>query len=120
MQSSYVIQPLPIPAAHVVGMDSLFPVRRIYCVGRNYTEHAKEMGFTGKEPPFFFLKPADTLLPVKEGQVGEMPYPTLTKNLHYEVELVVAISKGGKNITSDHYDHIYGYAVGLDMTRRDL
>ena len=67
-----------------------FPVRRIYCVGRNYVEHAKEMGFTGREPPFFFMKPADAVLPVAEGEIGRMPYPSLTKNLHHEVELVVA------------------------------
>jgi fumarylpyruvate hydrolase len=79
------------------------------------------MGFTGKEPPFFFLKPADTLLEVSEGEKGEMPYPSLTKNLHYEVELVVAIQQGGRNITVEEADNcIFGYAVGLDMTRRDL
>ena len=79
------------------------------------------MGFTGKEAPFFFLKPADALLAVPSGTIGEMPYPTLTQNLHYECELVVAINKGGKNISvEDAYKHIFGYCVGLDMTRRDL
>jgi fumarylpyruvate hydrolase len=96
-------------------------VRRIYCVGRNYAEHAQEMGFTGREPPFFFLKPADAVLPVAEGQVGEMAYPPLTANLHHEIELVVAIGIGGRNIAAaDAHRHIFGYAVGLDMTRRDL
>jgi fumarylpyruvate hydrolase len=90
-------------------------------VGRNYEEHAKEMGFTGREPPFFFMKPADAVLVVNAGETGDMPYPSLTKNLHHEIELVVAIGKGGKNIqATDAMSHVYGYAVGLDMTRRDL
>jgi fumarylpyruvate hydrolase len=98
-----------------------FPVHRIYCVGRNYVEHAKEMGFTGREPPFFFMKPADAVLPVAEGEVGRMPYPSLTKDLHHEVELVVAIGTGGRAIpAADAMRHVWGYAVGLDMTRRDL
>jgi fumarylpyruvate hydrolase len=110
--------PVSVP---VVGKSERFPVHRIYCVGRNYEEHAKEMGFTGREPPFFFLKPADALLLVNPGETGNMPYPPLTKNLHHEIELVVAIGKGGKNISAaDAISHIYGYAVGLDMTRRDL
>lgn len=110
--------PVSVP---VVGKSERFPVHRIYCVGRNYEEHAKEMGFTGREPPFFFLKPADALLLVNPGETGNMPYPPLTKNLHHEIELVVAIGKGGKNIAAaDAISHIYGYAVGLDMTRRDL
>jgi fumarylpyruvate hydrolase len=105
----------------VVGKTERFPVHRIYCVGRNYEEHAKEMGFTGREPPFFFMKPADSVLVVNTGETGDMPYPSLTKNLHHEIELVVAIGKGGKNISAaDALSHIYGYAVGLDMTRRDL
>jgi fumarylpyruvate hydrolase len=96
-------------------------VHRIYCVGRNYEEHAKEMGFTGREPPFFFLKPADALVFTPSGQTVNMPYPSLTKNFHHEIELVVAIGKGGKNISAANaMQHIYGYAVGLDMTRRDL
>jgi fumarylpyruvate hydrolase len=96
-------------------------VHRIYCVGRNYAEHAQEMGFTGREPPFFFLKPADALVPVADGEVGEMDYPPLTANLHHEIELVVAIGTGGRNIAAaDAPRHIWGYAVGLDMTRRDL
>jgi len=98
-----------------------FPVHRIYCVGRNYAEHAVEMGFTGREQPFFFLKPADTVVPVAEGETGVMPYPTLTSNLHHEIELVVAIGTGGQVIAAkDAAAHIWGYAVGLDMTRRDL
>ena len=104
----------------VVG-GGLFPVHRIYCVGRNYAEHAQEMGFTGREPPFFFLKPADAVLPVADGSVGTMPYPPLTANLHHEIELVVAIGTGGRNIAAANAaKHIWGYAVGLDMTRRDL
>jgi len=98
-----------------------FPVHRIYCVGRNYAEHAQEMGFTGREPPFFFLKPADAAVPVAEGQTGPIDYPPLTSNLHHEIELVVAIGTGGARIpAADARRHIYGYAVGLDMTRRDL
>jgi fumarylpyruvate hydrolase len=98
-----------------------FPVHRIYCVGRNYVEHAQEMGHSGREPPFFFMKPADTLVPVAEGETGAIDYPTLTSNLHHEIELVVAIGTGGAGIrAADAPAHIYGYAVGLDMTRRDL
>jgi fumarylpyruvate hydrolase len=96
-------------------------VHRIYCVGRNYAEHAQEMGFTGREPPFFFLKPADAVVPVADGAVGTIPYPTLTGNLHHEIELVVAIGTGGRDIAAaDAAKHIWGYAIGLDMTRRDL
>ncbi len=98
-----------------------FPVHRIYCVGRNYAEHAQEMGFTGREPPFFFLKPADAVVAVPAGETGTIDYPTLTSNLHHEIELVVAIGQGGRGIrVADAAAHIYGYAVGLDMTRRDL
>jgi len=118
---SYAFEPTPVVSVPVVGRGERFPVHRIYCVGRNYEEHAKEMGFTGREPPFFFLKPADTLVVVNTGETGHMPYPSLTQNLHHEIELVVAIGKGGKNIkAADALNHIYGYAVGLDMTRRDL
>ena len=118
---SYAFEPSPVVSVPVVGKAERFPVHRIYCVGRNYEEHAKEMGFTGREPPFFFMKPADALLVVNAGQTGEMPYPSLTQNLHHEIELVVAIGKGGKNISAtDAMGHVYGYAVGLDMTRRDL
>ncbi len=104
-----------------VAGGGLFPVHRVYCVGRNYAEHAQEMGFTGREPPFFFLKPADAVLPVADGATGEMAYPPLTGNLHHEIELVVAIGIGGHDIPAgDALRHIWGYAVGLDMTRRDL
>ena len=115
-----VITP-PHPVTLPVAGGGKFPVHRIYCVGRNYAEHAQEMGFTGREAPFFFLKPADAVLPVAEGEVGEMAYPPLTANLHHEIELVVAIGTGGRNIkASEAQKHIYGYAIGLDMTRRDL
>ena len=114
---------IPTPAMPAVPVSSggVFPVRRIYCVGRNYVEHALEMGFSGREPPFFFMKPGDAVVPVAEGQTGVIDYPSLTQNLHHEIELVVAIGKGGRNIAAaDAFQHIYGYAVGLDMTRRDL
>ena len=117
----YLFTPPAVVSVPVIGKTEQFPVHRIYCVGRNYEEHAKEMGFTGREPPFFFLKPADALVFVPSGQTVDMPYPSLTKNLHHEIELVVAIGKGGKNISAANaMQHIYGYAVGLDMTRRDL
>ena len=117
---------LPVPAAAAVPVTggasgASFPVHRIYCVGRNYVEHAKEMGFTGREPPFFFLKPADAIVPIAEGSVGRMRYPSLTKDLHHEVELVVAIGKGGRAIkAANAMKHVWGYGIGLDMTRRDL
>ena len=118
---SYVFSPAPVASVPVAGRDERFPVHRIYCVGRNYEEHAKEMGFTGREPPFFFLKPADAVVPVEAGATGTMAYPSLTSNLHHEIELVVAIGKAGRNIkAADAAQYIYGYAVGLDMTRRDL
>ncbi|WP_213957732.1 fumarylacetoacetate hydrolase family protein [Variovorax sp. dw_954] len=121
MASEYVFPPAPVVSIPVVGSGARFPVHRIYCVGRNYEEHAKEMGFTGREPPFFFMKPADAIVVVEGGQTGSAAYPTLTKSLHHEIELVVAIGTGGKNIpAADAMKHIYGYAVGLDMTRRDL
>ena len=117
----YLFPPAAPVSVPVLGQDIRFPVHRIYCVGRNYEEHAKEMGFTGREPPFFFLKPADALVLVAAGETATMPYPSLTSNLHHEIELVVAIGTGGKNIAAaDAHKHIYGYAVGLDMTRRDL
>jgi fumarylpyruvate hydrolase len=111
----------PAPITIPVAGGGSFPVRRIYCVGRNYEEHAKEMGFTGREPPFFFMKPADAIVNVAEGTTGEIPYPAGTSNLHYEIELVAAIGIGGANIkAADAMKHVWGYAVGLDMTRRDL
>ena len=106
---------------YVDGTHIHFPLGKVVCIGRNYAEHAKEMGFTGREDPFFFAKPADALLPVADGQTGAMPYPSKTANLHYEMELVVAIGKGGKDIAVERAgEHIWGYALGLDMTRRDL
>jgi fumarylpyruvate hydrolase len=118
---SYVFTPPAVPSVPVVGRAERFPIHRIYCVGRNYVEHAQEMGFTGREPPFFFIKPADTAVVVPAGETGAMEYPTLTSNLHHEIELVVAIGKGGRNIkAADAKKHIFGYGVGLDMTRRDL
>jgi fumarylpyruvate hydrolase len=116
------LKPQPQTMISVVGADEKFYVRRVYCVGRNYAEHAREMGFDpDREPPFFFCKPTDSVVYVADGMTGEIPYPSLTSNYHYEAELVVAIGKGGKDITVDEAkNHIFGYAVGLDMTRRDL
>jgi fumarylpyruvate hydrolase len=117
---NHVITPPAVAAIPVAGGGS-FPVRRVYCVGRNYAEHAQEMGHSGREPPFFFMKPADTLVYVPDGETGRVQYPTLTSNYHHEIELVVAIGIGGANIkAADAPAHIWGYAVGLDMTRRDL
>lgn len=114
--------PIPEPTLiPVAGSQEAFPVRRVYCVGRNYAEHAKEMGFTGREDPFFFCKPADAVLYVPEGETGELPYPSRTSDLHYEIELVVALGSGGRDLSVEQAAAcIYGYAVGLDMTRRDL
>src|SRR5512141_781705 len=111
-----------IPSVPVAGTDARFPVRHIYCVGRNYAEHAKEMGGDAtKEPPFFFTKPADAIVPVVPPAVGRIPYPMATKNFHHELELVVAIGRSGVKIAPEQAQSlIYGYAVGLDMTRRDL
>ena len=118
---SYTFEPAPVVSVPVVGSPLRFPVHRVYCVGRNFEEHAKEMGFSGREPPFFFLKPTDALVIVNAGETGSLPYPSLTQNLHHEIELVVAIGTGGKNIpAANAHKHIFGYAVGLDMTRRDL
>jgi fumarylpyruvate hydrolase len=120
---TFVFTPPATAAVPVQGgaATALFPVHRIYCVGRNYVEHAIEMGHSGREAPFFFMKPADAVLAVAEGEVGRMPYPSLTQSLHHEVELVVALGSGGKSIAAaDAMQHIWGYAVGLDMTRRDL
>jgi fumarylpyruvate hydrolase len=121
MFMSHVITPPVTVTVPVVGSTSTFPVNRIYCVGRNYVEHAKEMGFTGREPPFFFMKPADSVVVVPKGQTVDLPYPSLTKDFQHEIELVVCIGTGGKNIkAADAKKHIYGYATGFDMTRRDL
>ncbi|EIZ77732.1 fumarylacetoacetate (FAA) hydrolase [Novosphingobium sp. Rr 2-17] len=118
---SFVFAPCPTISVPIVGLAERFAVHRIYCVGRNYAEHAKEMGFTGREPPFFFMKPADALVVAETGQDTAFRYPSLTNKLHHEVELVVAIGKAGTDIApEDALQYIYGYAVGLDMTRRDL
>src|ERR1051326_4737079 len=113
----YVIPPAPQAALAVAGSSDLFAVRRIWCVGRNYLEHIKEMGQDEREPPFFFAKPADAIVP--DG--GTSPYPSLTKDMHHEVELVVALKSGGRNIPVDKaLDCVWGYGVGIDLTRRDL
>jgi fumarylpyruvate hydrolase len=115
--SDFVIAPPPIPSVPVSG-GGLFPVRRIFCVGRNYPEHAREMGHDPeREPPFFFSKPADAV--VTSG--AETPYPPATTDLHHEIELVVAIGKEGAAISvADALDHVWGYAAGIDLTRRDM
>ena len=113
---------VPVITIPVVGTSEVFPVRRIYCIGRNYAAHAREMGSDPtREPPFFFQKPTDAIQFIAPGKTVDHPYPTLTKNYHYEIELVAALKSGGKNITMENaLSHVYGYAVGLDMTRRDL
>jgi fumarylpyruvate hydrolase len=119
---SFVFAPADPVAVPNAGSQDSFPVRRVYCVGRNYAAHAREMGFDpDREPPFFFCKPADAVVPVAQGSTLSLPYPPETANLHYEIELVAAIGKGGANISVDEaLQHVWGYAVGLDMTRRDL
>ena len=115
---SYVIDFAGVVTLPVVESSKAFPVGRIYCVGRNYAEHAREMGHDpDREPPFFFMKPADAI--VQNG--ATIPYPQMTKDVHHEIEMIVAIGKGGANIPVEKaLDHVYGYGVGLDMTRRDL
>ena len=115
----FTVPPTYVPIA---GSAEVFQVRRIYCIGRNYAAHAREMGADPtREPPFFFQKPTDAIQYVAPGTVGEHPYPSLTKNYHYELELVCALKSGGTNIPLDRaLEHVFGYAVGLDMTRRDL
>jgi fumarylpyruvate hydrolase len=119
---TYVVEPQAVTALSINGSTDTFPVRRVYCVGRNYAAHAREMGFDpDREPPFFFCKPADSVVPVQTGQTLELEYPSETSNYHYEIELVVAIGKAGSNISKEQAnEHVWGYAVGLDMTRRDL
>lgn len=118
--STVIAAPAPITVP-VAGTGDTFPVRHVYCVGRNYAEHTKEMGGDTKEPPFFFTKFADAIVPVVPPGVGEIAYPLATKSLHHEIELVVAIGKSGVKLAPEKAnDVIYGYAVGLDMTRRDL
>lgn len=118
----YVFAPAPVVAVPVAETGQRYCVHRIYCVGRNYEAHAREMGHDpDREPPFFFTKPADAVLYVAPGTTGEFPYPSRSSNVHFEMELVVAIGKGGRDIPAEHArEHIYGYALGLDMTRRDL
>ena len=115
--TGYVVQPAAVATLPVQGSDKLFPIHRIYCVGRNYAEHAIEMGHDpSKEPPFFFQKNPDNIV-----TDGKFPYPSATSDVHHEIEMVVALSKGGTNIPVESaLDHVFGYGVGLDMTRRDL
>jgi len=116
--------PFTVPAVYIpiAGSAEQFPVRRIYCIGRNYAAHSREMGSDPtREPPFFFQKPTDAVQIVPPGVTVDHPYPTLTKNYHYEIELVAALGKGGRDIASDRaLECVLGYTVGLDMTRRDL
>ncbi|MBD3677713.1 MAG: fumarylacetoacetate hydrolase family protein [Rhodobacteraceae bacterium] len=116
--TDFVFQPAPPASIAIAGSDQRFPVRRIFCVGRNYAAHAREMGKDpDREPPFFFTKPADVV--VEDG--ASIPYPPDTENLHHEAELVVAIGKGGRDISeAEALDHVWGYASGNDLTRRDL
>jgi fumarylpyruvate hydrolase len=116
------IFPVPATTIPIVGETGVFQVRRIYCIGRNYAAHAIERGSDpSREPPFFFQKPTDAIQNVAIGAVAEHPYPSLTKNYHHEVELVAALKSGGTNIPAEQaLEHVYGYALGLDMTRRDL
>ena len=121
---NYLFEPQAVVGLPIAGRTECFPVRRVYCVGRNYAAHAREMGFDpDREPPFFFCKANDeqSVIPVAANETVSVPYPSLTNNYHYEIELVVAIGKGGMNISiKQASEHILGYAVGLDMTRRDL
>ncbi len=119
---NYVFEPEAQVTVPVVGSDALFPVRRIYCVGRNYAAHAREMGFdSDREPPFFFCKPGNAIVVVPPGQTVDVAYPSQTREYHHEIELVAAIGKGGRDIpVAKANEHVFGYAVGLDMTRRDL
>jgi fumarylpyruvate hydrolase len=119
---TFVFPPEAPVALAVAGCDDKIAVRRVYCVGRNYAAHAREMGFDpDREPPFFFCKPADAVVPVAQGETLELAYPARTTNYHYEAELVAVVGKAGADIPVERaLDHLYGYAVGLDMTRRDL
>lgn len=116
--TEFVVPPPPVPSVAVAGTPARFPVRRLFCVGRNYAAHAREMGRDpDREPPFFFLKPADTVM--DDGST--VPYPPETRNLQHEIELVVAIGKDGRDIpVGQALEHVFGYAVGIDLTRRDL
>jgi fumarylpyruvate hydrolase len=116
--------PFAVPATFIpiAGTELQFPVRRIYCIGRNYAAHSREMGSDpNREPPFFFQKPTDAIQNVAPGTVADHPYPSLTRNYHYEIELVAALARGAREIPVERaLEHVYGYAIGLDMTRRDL
>jgi fumarylpyruvate hydrolase len=115
--TDYVFSPPRQPSVAIAGSAQRFPVRRIFCVGRNYAAHARELGNDERDPPFFFTKPADAV--VDSG--ATIPYPALTRNLHHEIELVAAIGRGGFRITRDAaLGHVWGYGVGVDLTRRDL
>jgi fumarylpyruvate hydrolase len=118
---TYTFEPEAQVGIPVAGSDALFPVRRVYCVGRNYAAHAREMGFSDREPPFFFCKPDNAIVVAPPGKTVDVHYPSLTSNLHHEIELVVAIGREGRDIPVESAnDYIFGYGVGLDMTRRDL
>lgn len=119
---TYIFSPEPVTALNIAGSTDQFAVRRIYCVGRNYAAHAREMGSDPtREAPFFFCKPGNAVIASSGGQKIALPYPSQTTNFHHEVELVVAIGKAGRGISVDQANsHVWGYAVGLDMTRRDL
>ncbi len=121
MGVEYAISSWELPSLPIIGTTARFPVRRIFCVGRNYVEHQKEMGGDGREQPFFFTKSAHDLVPLKENEIGKIHYAPMTTNYHWETEMVAVLSKGGYKIAAEHAnDHVWGYAVGLDMTRRDL
>lgn len=115
---TYAFQPPQIPSLSINGTEEHFPIRRIFCVGRNYADHAREMGHDpDREPPFFFTKPADAVVEAP----ANVPYPPDTNDLHHEIELVIAIGEGGADIATEHAEkHIFGYALGVDLTRRDL
>lgn len=119
--SRYAITPSPRPVLAISGTEAVFPVRRIYCVGRNCAAHAREMGADDREPPFFFSKPADAVVNCPPGQTVALPYPSATQDLHYEVELVTALASGGRNLTPEQgLATVFGLSVGIDLTRRDL
>jgi fumarylpyruvate hydrolase len=121
MKMEYVISSWDIPSLPIAGSNARFPVRRIFCVGRNYVEHQKEMGGDGREQPFFFTKSAHDLVPLNAGQAGAVHYPPMTSNYHWETEMVAVMGSGGYKIpAAKANEHIWGYAIGLDMTRRDL
>lgn len=119
---TFVFPAPEVPALPVAGSSALFPVRRVYCVGRNFAAHTREMGGDPtREAPFFFMKPADALQPVPSDALAEHPYPAMTENYHFEVEMVCALAKGGRDVPVEAaLELVFGYGVGLDMTRRDL